>query len=423
MGEREDPIDPKINLAVLPSDTQGNEELMSNHKDIPLPSHEHNEITEISKSEDHQNGAEKGSIKLKPFQKIIVGLFISFFIISNSISQGEYSQYAYKSINFANYWFLNYFIGCYMIFSFPLYYCLEFLFLYIFGLIKSRGKLNLKSFSATNYRRVKSKFRDSPLSWKRFLLLIFPLGLCSFGSGWLWFISLNLMPVSLNTTLFQSIVIFVFILSVVFLKEKASLLKILAIIIALSGILLIMFGATKDSASSSRDFTSTSVIIGSFLVLLSSFLYACYEIIFVKFIASVHPAMEIHQVLAFQSFIGIYIVAFLWPGIPLEILLFDLPSVFEFDEDVWMFLLIDGVLAFTYYIAYTLGIVVTSPLYITMSTLLAIPTAGVIDHFLYGDTYGIWSLCGAILIVSGIILINVQQILFTLRSLKSGNPK
>ncbi|WP_103068857.1 DMT family transporter [Aquimarina sediminis] len=98
-----------------------------------------------------------------------------------------------------------------------------------------------------------------------------------------FFEGLNLTsPISASVLMVTSPII-VLILAVVFLKEKLRILKVLGVLIGLSGALLIILYGTGNST------TSTNPTLGNFLIFINAASYACYIIIVKKITQKYHP--------------------------------------------------------------------------------------------------------------------------------------
>jgi len=83
------------------------------------------------------------------------------------------------------------------------------------------------------------------------------------------------MPVAINGAIYRSTLVFVFILSIIFLKEVIVFAKLLALLLCLGGVVLVGYGNYESSESDEQN----NDVLGYVLVLGSSFLYACYEVL------------------------------------------------------------------------------------------------------------------------------------------------
>ncbi len=98
-----------------------------------------------------------------------------------------------------------------------------------------------------------------------------------------FFEGLNLTTPINASVLMVTAPILVLVLATVFLKEKIRTLKVLGVLIGLSGTLLIILYGTGNSG------TATNPTLGNFLVFVNAASYACYIIIVKKITQKYHP--------------------------------------------------------------------------------------------------------------------------------------
>ncbi len=98
-----------------------------------------------------------------------------------------------------------------------------------------------------------------------------------------FFEGLNLTTPISASVLMVTTPIIVLILAVIFLKEKIRFLKILGVLIGLSGtLLIILYGSGKSV-------TATNPTLGNFLIFVNAASYACYIIVVKKITQKYHP--------------------------------------------------------------------------------------------------------------------------------------
>jgi multidrug transporter EmrE-like cation transporter len=91
-----------------------------------------------------------------------------------------------------------------------------------------------------------------------------------------WYLSLSRTFVSVNTAIYNSSCVFVFVFSVAVLKEKVSVLKIVAVVCCLGGVtMLCVDGITNSSGHDNK-----GDVWGYALVIASTILYSLYEVLF-----------------------------------------------------------------------------------------------------------------------------------------------
>lgn len=97
----------------------------------------------------------------------------------------------------------------------------------------------------------------------------------NFVCAYAWIDSLNFMPVSINTTLYNSYICFVYLFSYLWLHESFSWMKIFSVALSLSGVAVVAFSASGVSS----DFSASQQTIGIVLDLISVVLFAGLQVL------------------------------------------------------------------------------------------------------------------------------------------------
>ena len=92
------------------------------------------------------------------------------------------------------------------------------------------------------------------------------------------FYSLHLTVLSANNAIYQTTPIFVFLLSVCFLREEVRAYKILALVVCFTGVLFVSFFTQPQHLDNGE--VQRSELGGYILVLLSAVLFAMYEVFY-----------------------------------------------------------------------------------------------------------------------------------------------
>lgn len=218
-----------------------------------------------------------------------------------------------------------------------------------------------------------------------------------FIANWLFNASLSMTSVASNTILSSTSGIFTLFMGVLFRVDTFSLTKLIAVSVAFGGVVLV---ALSDSTSD----TSQDSLMGDLLSLLSACTYASYALLMKKLIPDEHRV----SLFMFFGFLGLSSLLLMWPLFPL----LDVTSVEEFGwptSTVWGFLMLNAfvgtVLSDVLWLA---SLLFTSPLVTTLGMTLSIPVAMVFDSLLWGDTYNSMYISGAILVLLGFILLNLD---------------
>jgi len=219
--------------------------------------------------------------------------------------------------------------------------------------------------------------KDSSLTWKR-------LGLTVFVSGFMWicgysayFVSLALTSAESGVAIYNSSAVWVFIFSAIFLGERVSIIKSFAILFCICGTVMISFGdvgTTQQSQGASYPLGW----LGDIICGISAVIFAAYSVHY-KFYLNKFKEPGMSLVALYISTLGLFNLLFYWPVIlvlnvsGLEI--FEWPSL----QDLPFFALMQ-LLVFVLDIVIWIGIPLTSPLFIALANVLAIPCAVVVDY-------------------------------------------
>ena len=142
----------------------------------------------------------------------IVAFVCVILLVGNSIGQAQYARISYHRLTYHSYYLLCYVTNSALVLVFPLLFTADWL----------RKKLCMGS-ADTAFPYIQRQLESNPgFSVKMYLLVGIPLTLFNFFSSYTWYMSLNLLPVSINASLYKSSVLFIFGLSAVFLRERAA---------------------------------------------------------------------------------------------------------------------------------------------------------------------------------------------------------
>lgn len=141
-------------------------------------------------------------------------------------------------------------------------------------------------------------------------------------------------------------------------------------------------------------------------------MYAIYEVLYKRAVVDAEERHTVPSTLLFLGLTGVITLLLFWPGL----LLLDVTGAEKFEMpdngSVFHLLLIavmDGLLWMFIFI----GIMFSSPLFISVGTMMAIPTNVVINWILHSFQFSAMVLVGIACIVLGFIGLNVAQCLIT----------
>ena len=244
----------------------------------------------------------------------------------------------------------------------------------------------------------KEKYMWSKLKrryWKLFLACTM-LSLIGITSALSWYVSLPLIPVSANTAIYNSQCVGVFIFSVLILKEKINLWKVLAILLCVGGVVMIALGGKQSKSATGNS------AWGYLAVAISMVSYSLYEVLYKKWIeeepnheklveeeglVTPETPLEEEEKGAFDNvveaflvigFIGLITLFVFWIGIPIAnatgLEKFEFPT----SKD-WEVLFINALLDTTFNVFLLISISFSNPLFVSIVSLLTIPTSVVAD--------------------------------------------
>lgn len=276
--------------------------------------------------------------------------------------------------------------------------------------------------------------------------------------GLLYVISLNQTPVSVNTVVYNAQCVVVFFLSVWLLGESVSWVKALSVLLCVAGVVMVALSASNSGTDDSPTFS----LFGLIAVLLSMIIYAIYEVVFKMLTSgdsteaailwdeqnppapsshsSVHApggiqgdtisvikrvgdvsydnmavvASEptslvlpprpspVQSAFLFLGCLGMASMVLFWPGIFIAnwtgIETWKNPSA-----DVWYILWVSLGLDAILNVCVLLGIAWSSPLFMSVGTLLTIPASVLADRFVHGYELEPMSYVGMATIVLGFV--------------------
>jgi len=229
-------------------------------------------------------------------------------------------------------------------------------------------------------------------------LSLFAIGfmLLWFGANYLFTIALAMTSVASGLCLEQSTTIFVFVLSVVFLAEKATFWKVLSVGVCLLGVVLVGYGDQMDAGPAAQ----SESVLGDVLVIACALAASVYMVAYKRYLRNLGLA----AVTLWLGCIGLACLLLLWPGLILlhftHLEAFELPSVTPF-----MIMLAGTLASFLFNYALNWGIAKTQPLFMRLVTVCSIPVGFVVDQLLNGWSTPHWArIVGAVLVIIGFLL-------------------
>lgn len=191
----------------------------------------------------------------------------------------------------------------------------------------------------------------------------------------------------------QAATVFVFILSVIFLKESATIGKVFSVLICIGGVIVVAFSDKKNMYEGGKD-----PLKGDFLIIGSCCATAAYMVTYKKVVGST----DVASVNTLLGFIGLCDILFLWP-IFTTLHFIDAEPLTPKSTTAWGLLVLNAFLSFNFNYLLNLGIFLTSPLFFRVAQICSVPASFALDVILHHSF--VWlRLVGAGLIVGGFSL-------------------
>ena len=214
-----------------------------------------------------------------------------------------------------------------------------------------------------------------------------------FVANYLFNISLGLTSVASNTILSTTSGLLTLILSIFLLKESPDIVKFAAAALSLGGVACI---ALSDENS------GEDTLIGDILALGGAAAYAVYSVLLKKL------ANDVDMVLFF-GFVGLINIVMFLPGF--LIVNYSGLEPFEWPDPLALLCLILNAFFGTFVsdMLWALSVKCLNPALCTVGLSLTIPLSLVIDAVLYGMTFAVGYLMGALLVVAGFVVMSMFE--------------
>ncbi|MCJ1313495.1 hypothetical protein MMC25_007174 [Agyrium rufum] len=229
-------------------------------------------------------------------------------------------------------------------------------------------------------------------------------------AGGSWYLAVDLTTASDLTAIYNCSAFFAYAFSIPLLKDKLRFDKIMAVGIAIAGVLIVAYGDSGSPAGEGKESEEAkSRTWGNIIIGIGSVLYGLYEVLYKKLACppeGVSPGRGMIFAMTFGSLIGCFTLFVLW--IPLPILHYTGLETFEFPrgEAAWMMLI--SVLAnATFSGSFLVLISLTSPVLSSVAALLTIFLVAIVDWALpNGQAISAAALVGGLLIIGAFVLLS-----------------
>lgn len=138
-------------------------------------------------------------------------------------------------------------------------------------------------------------------------------------AGGSWYVAVNLTTASDLTAIYNCSAFFAYAFSIPLLKEKLRLDKVLAVGVAIVGVLIVAYGDRPDSESKSDVEDAQNRLLGNIVIGIGSVLYGLYEVLYKRFACppeGTSPGRGTVFANTFGSMIGAFTIIVLWIPLP-----------------------------------------------------------------------------------------------------------
>ena len=226
-------------------------------------------------------------------------------------------------------------------------------------------------------------------------------------ADYFWYLALSHTSVALATSIFNSSCVFVYVFSIVCLKERQTLKQACGVVMAVVGVLLISFSVPPKSTTTTGVNVSRkeSVVQANLFVFLGAIFYAGYEVAVKFHLKRMEEAPEVVNLIT--AVMGIYSALYwilgsvmlnLVPSSSVFYEPFELPT----DHDL-ILLLVNALFALVFNVCLMLALHYTSPLIVSVGCMTTIPFTDLLDWILHGDTLALGQSIGSVTVFLGFL--------------------
>jgi len=306
--------------------------------------------------------------KIRPVDYLVCVLVVVFMVASAQVSQTVQLTY-----NLNNPAFIIWFSTSWLILCFPLQI------IYFAYIVKEKGSIVEM---LGGIRILRKNIRLAPL-----------FALYWYLANYLFVWGLSETNVASSLCIEQIATVFVFILSVLFLKETASIGKTLSVLICIGGVVMVAV-SDKRNYSDGR-----APLMGDILIIGSACATAAYMVTYKKVMQNTY----ISSMNALLGFIGLCNLLLFWP---LFVILHyaRIEPLHAITPVAWGIFFASCTLSFLFNYLLNLGIFFTSPLFFRVGQICSIPASFVLEVVFLKGSYAVLRMVGAGVVVVGFCL-------------------
>ncbi|XP_055339602.1 putative thiamine transporter SLC35F3 [Paramacrobiotus metropolitanus] len=307
-------------------------------------------------------------------KKLTVGIILVFLIALSQVGASQFAKSTYQP-GFHAPFFITWFNAVWMIICYPLYF------------LCAAVSCTRKETLATIYKGSLDVFGEGGLTLAKWVKLAGLFSFLAVGTNYSYLRALNFANPSDVTAIFASNSAFVFLLSCLILGAQIVSLKIIAVILAIVGIVLFSY----SDGFSVMTFTSVG------LAVLAAFGAALYIVLFKKVVGNAKP----HQVSLFLSTVASFTLLMYWPM--LLILHYSDTEIISGDVP-WKFIGGSCALSIVFNFLINYGTAYTYPLFIAFGGIVGVPLNHVADWLFRSNKFDALKIAGTLLIIAAFVI-------------------
>ncbi|KAI1319923.1 hypothetical protein EDD11_002598 [Mortierella claussenii] len=225
--------------------------------------------------------------------------------------------------------------------------------------------------------------------------------------SYLWYTCVAMTSMANLTAIYNTACFFAYLFSILLLKERIVLNKVVAVLLSLLGVVVISLTMKasvipeEDGVSYVKEHTPIS-FVGNILALIGAALYGFEEVVYKKYASpKLKPVMFANTL---TGLMGVVTCTMLWVPIPIlhwtghEI--FELPTLSEFST-----VLMIATLGLIYNGCFMIVVSQTSPVFAAVGVMATIPLVALTDWVLFNETVGWGNVVGGLSILVGFAIL------------------
>lgn len=235
----------------------------------------------------------------------------------------------------------------------------------------------------------------------RVSLLVCPLW---FLANWTYYQSLAMTSVTSSTIIATTSTLFSFVLSVFFIGEKFTLVKLLGVVLCMMGTVLVTLDDEGSDDDDNNDGGVGEHVAGDLVALFSAVMYSCYTVV----IRMKVPDDDAVAMPLMFGYLGLINAACLGPVLVVVALVFNRGIFHHFSGEVFGLISALGIVnnVLSDYL-WARAVILTTPTIATVGLSLTIPLAFISDAVFNHISPSLLSGFGALLVVLGFVFVNI----------------